>query len=420
MPRARANVDTGISALATLEAQRNERRTLSAGALLGERRAALARIVLLAVFTLTVEVIPRFASRDLAFPPARSAILAIYALFTIGVNVHVHHSKADSDRWLVRPFAVTLLDFAFIATMALTDPHTGQALEPEMLAMAGATLISFSIARLQIAHVAFAVICAAATFVAVSAATRASALDALLFVIGAFALIGVVVAATNIAVRRMFDELRQRDGLARFLPGPVVDRVLSGGTESLAPVQREVTVLFTDIRGFTTMSEHMAPRDVMALLDEYLGRMSQIVKGHDGVVGKFLGDGMLAFWGAPDHVPDHPTRAVRAARDMLRALDEMNQDRLRNGAEPLRIGVGVHTGVVAAGMLGGATQAEYTIIGDTVNVASRIESLTKTHGVDVLMSETTWNRLNGVIRGRRVAEAEIRGRSQPIVLYSFD
>ena len=168
------------------------------------------------------------------------------------------------------------------------------------------------------------------------------------------------------------------------------------------------------------MSEGLEPREVLAMLDDYFGRMSQIVKGHDGVVGKFLGDGLLAFWGVPDELDDHAVLAVRAARDMRKALRELNQHRDKQGLPPLKIGIGIHTGPVAAGMLGGTLQSEYTIIGDAVNVASRVEGLTKEFGVDVLVSETTWNRLREPRRGERVGTSEIRGRKEAVVLYSID
>jgi adenylate cyclase len=196
--------------------------------------------------------------------------------------------------------------------------------------------------------------------------------------------------------------------------------VIAQGPDALAPVEREVTVLFSDIRGFTGMSEGKGPREVLRFLDDYFGRMSQIVKGHDGVVGKFLGDGMLAFWGVPDRVPDHALRATRAARDMRRAVKELNHHFERVGEAPIKIGIGIHTGPVAAGMLGGALQAEYTVIGDAVNVASRIEGLTKDHGVDVLISETTWAQLGDTVRSRRLAEGAIRGRKEPVVLYTLE
>jgi adenylate cyclase len=144
-------------------------------------------------------------------------------------------------------------------------------------------------------------------------------------------------------------------------------------------------VLFSDIRGFTGMSEGMGPRDLLMMLDDYFGRMSQVVKGHDGVVGKFIGDGLLAFWGVPDAVPDHAVRAVRAARDMRGALRELNQQRTKDGASPIKI-----------------------------------EGLTKEHGVDVLLSETTWAQLGGGLPARKLAEDTIRGRKMPVVLYALE
>jgi adenylate cyclase len=127
---------------------------------------------------------------------------------------------------------------------------------------------------------------------------------------------------------------------------------------------------------------------------------------------------MLAFWGTPDRIADHAMRAVKAARDMRRVVGELNVERARTGLPPIAIGIGIHTGKVAAGMLGGSLQSEYTIIGDAVNVASRIEGLTKDHKIDLLISETTKAAITG--DAREVAKAEIRGRAEPIVLYTVD
>ena len=240
------------------------------------------------------------------------------------------------------------------------------------------------------------------------------------FVMGGYLVLGFMIGLTNRAVSRMFQGLRQRDNLTRFLPRQVAERVLALGPSALAPIEREITVMFSDIRGFTGMSEGMTPSEVLSMLDDYFGRMAQIVKGHDGVVGKFIGDGLLAYWGVPDRLDDHAIRAVRAARDMRRTVRELNQHRHNEGLAPLRIGIGIHTGNVAAGMLGGTLQSEYTVIGDAVNVASRVEGLTKEHDVDVLVSETTWTQLPEPRRGERIASAELRGRKEPVVLYTID
>ena len=196
--------------------------------------------------------------------------------------------------------------------------------------------------------------------------------------------------------------------------------MLDLGEAALRPVQCEVTVLFSDIRGFTAFSESLEPREVLEFLDDYLGHMAQIVKGHDGLVNKLLGDGLLAFWGVPDPAADHATPALRAALDMRRKLAELNAVRDARGLPQVRFGIGIHSGRVAAGMLGGADQHEYTIIGDVVNLASRIEGLTKGHGVDILVSESTWALANGRFDGRRVAEEQVKGRERPVVVYALD
>ena len=220
-------------------------------------------------------------------------------------------------------------------------------------------------------------------------------------------------------LRFMFLDLRRRENLSRFLPRQVVDRVIESGESALLPVQREVTSLFSDIRGFTTLSETLPPRQVLALLDDYFGHMTQIVMASGGMVNKFLGDGMLACWGVPDHSDDHAEQAMRAALDMRTKLVALNAWHEQNGEPSLRIGIGLHTGVVAAGMLGGTQQHEYTIIGDAVNLASRIEGMTKAVGVDILVSESTWMRGGAGFQVELVGEEAVKGRKEAVVLYSL-
>lgn len=230
--------------------------------------------------------------------------------------------------------------------------------------------------------------------------------------------LGLLIGFTNRRVGSMFTDIRRRENLSRFLPRQVVERVLAQGGLALQPVQREVTILFSDIRSFTSMSESLAPGEVLKFLDEYFGHMGQIVRGHEGMLNKFLGDGMLAVWGVPDHQTDHAERAIRAALDMRKKLVEFNEHRVRDGQPAIRIGIGIHTGVVAAGMLGGADQREYTVIGDAVNLASRIEGLTKTAGTDLLVSESSWAQTHGKFAGARVGEEKVKGREAAVVLFS--
>ena len=404
---------TKATVIAALEAQRNELQVRSDGALLGERRAAIGRLVMIAIFAIiaTTRKGPHNTWQTVA-----GFIFSIYAV-TVLIGVHrIKVAKPERSRWA--PIILTVLDFTGGAMLGGLDIwFTGTFYMGEH-AVSTAILMAFSVARISVWHDAFSLACAEVSFTTLAVYAGELGNRTTVFQMGGYAVLGVMLALTNRAVGEMFKGLRMRDNLTRFLPRQVAERVIADGPQALAPVECEVTVLFSDIRGFTAMSEHMEPRDVLAMLDDYFGRMSVVVKGHDGVVGKFLGDGMLAFWGTPDRVADHPARAVKAARDMRRVVVELNVERARVGLPPIAIGIGIHTGKVAAGMLGGNLQSEYTIIGDAVNVASRIEGLTKEHHVDVLISETT--RAAYGQGSREVGSAQIRGRAEPVMLYTLD
>jgi adenylate cyclase len=409
---------TSATRIARLEQRRNEDQVLAESSVEGEKRVAIARLALLGLFTLSSQISMALGDR-LAPSALRLAGLLPYAFFAVAAPFVLRRvvPRPSKARWV--PVLITAIDFAFLTYMAAVDYREHGTVFPEMGAIAFAAVLCFSVARYHWLHVAWSTALAIACYLGIGLATdRLEAISGP-FVLGGFAGLGLLIGMTNASVRRMFTGIRRRDNLTRFLPRAVAEHVLHGGEAALQPVQREVTVLFSDIRDFTSLAESLAPRAVLELLDEYFGHMTQIVKGHDGVVNKFLGDGMLAFWGVPDRIPDHAERAVRAAADMRRVVEELNLVREARGERPLRIGVGVHTGTVAAGMLGGADQHEYTVIGDAVNVASRIEGLTKTLGVDILVSESTWNLVNGRFGGERLAEETIRGRKEPVVVYAL-
>ena len=395
------NDGTRGTQVAALEAQRNELQVRAEGSLDGERRAALARLVMVAMFGILSNVGGESTR-------AMTLVGAVYSLFAVITLVIVRRRSATPSGSLWKPLIVTLVDMTFITLMGVFDTRAN-GYTPAQHAIASAILISFSLARMTIWHVVTSVVLAIASFLIVTTQTIDPDTQTTLFVCGGYVVVGVMMGLSQRAVVRMFAGLRQRDNLTRFLPRQVADRVIAAGHGALAPVEREVTVLFSDIRGFTALSEGLSPREVLR---------TYVVKGHDGVIGKFLGDGLLAFWGVPDRLDDHAVRAVRAARDMRRVLAELNAHRATTGLAPLKIGIGIHTGTVAAGMLG-QLQAEYTVIGDAVNVASRVEGLTKEHGVDLLISQTTWDQLPEPRSGEKLVTAEIRGRSAPIVLYTI-
>jgi len=239
------------------------------------------------------------------------------------------------------------------------------------------------------------------------------------FVLGGYAVLGILIMLINRSVRRLFPGLRSRDNLSKFLPRAIVERVLAGGEESLRPIQCEVTVLFSDIRDFTTLSGRLPPTDVVRLLNEYYGHMVETIFQHGGTLDKFIGDGMMAYFGAPLPDADHAAHALDCAMAMLDQLARLNAARAARGEAALRIGIGLHTGVAVVGDIGSpARRLDYTAIGDTVNVASRLEGLTKEAGTPIVVSAATRDRVGARYAWRPLPPMMVRGKSEPIALFA--
>ena len=221
------------------------------------------------------------------------------------------------------------------------------------------------------------------------------------------------------------ERARTRDLFARFVPADVVEEVLASTDENLrlGGVQRDCTVLFSDLRGFTTFSETQTPERVIEVVNHYLNEMTEAIMAAGGTLIAYMGDGIMAVFGAPLAQDDHADRALRAAREMLgRRLDRFNDWLAEQGHDHrFAMGVGLNSGPVMAGNVGAEARVEYTAIGDTTNTASRLESMTKDSGTMLFVSQTTRDRMKSPPEDlRRFDELQIRGREARLVVWTLD
>jgi class 3 adenylate cyclase len=217
-------------------------------------------------------------------------------------------------------------------------------------------------------------------------------------------------------VKTQVEELRQYQELRRYVSPKIADKILSaGGSLGNEPQRKMMTVLFSDIRSFSSFSETLEPEELFALLDRYLSEMTRIIHRHEGTLNKMIGDGLLVFFGDPIPMEDHAERAVRTAMDMQRKVLELRSQWLHYGQE-LGIGIGINTGYMTVGNIGSELHKDYTVIGNQVNVASRLESLAKTG--QILVSQRTYARVKHFAEAAEVGEIRVKGIHYPIITYN--
>ncbi len=226
------------------------------------------------------------------------------------------------------------------------------------------------------------------------------------------------------AFNQMTAGLAERDRVRNLLGmvvSPEIATQLLQSDLKLGGEEREVTILFCDLRDFTSFSEKLPPTEVLALLNRYLDRMSGIIERHGGVIDKYIGDAIMALFGAPVAVPDAASRAVDAARDMARALEILNAELRTEGKPVLVFGIGINTARVVAGNMGSKTRLNYTVIGDGVNLASRLEGLTKepAYATPIIVSEATLAAISPRPTARELGEVRVKGKADAVRIFAL-
>ncbi len=230
---------------------------------------------------------------------------------------------------------------------------------------------------------------------------------------GAFAYLSFTEGKEKKKIKRMLGQY-----VSPAILATVMDKSSRDVLKAEVGTRERLTILFSDIRGFTSISEAHEAEKVVEFLNGYLSGMVDVIFRHEGTLDKFIGDAIMAFWGAPIRVSDHGRRAVETAIDMIRQLEVFNEGLKAKGISPLSIGIGINTGDVILGNIGSEKKLDYTVIGDNVNLASRVEGLTKEYHYPILITETTYEEVKDAISCRYVDQVRVKGKTKEIKIYA--
>jgi len=225
------------------------------------------------------------------------------------------------------------------------------------------------------------------------------------------------VIGTLMLIEDISNEQRVKATMARFMSKEVADQLLSSDGGQLEGRSQRISILFSDIRGFTSLSESLGATGTVSLLNEYFEEMVEVVFRHRGVLDKYIGDAIMALFGAPFTSDMDADNAVAVANEMMAALRVLNRRRLAAGGAPLDIGIGIGTGEAVIGNIGSTKRLEYTAIGDCVNMSSRLEGATKQYGVPILISEFTVADLRSPAKLREIDLIRVKGKDIPVAVY---
>jgi len=230
--------------------------------------------------------------------------------------------------------------------------------------------------------------------------------------------LGDVAEGFNLMINSLKEGKKVQDSFGKYVCKEIRDEIIAGNP-SLDGEMKRATLLFSDLRNFTGLVEKNHPKHVVKIMNQYFNEMTLAIKDHKGIILQYVGDEIEAVFGAPISFDDHPDMAVTAALEMRDRLDRLNEKLEQQGFDPLAHGIGIHSGAVLAGNIGSKERMSYSLVGDTVNSASRIEGLTKNYRCDIILSQTTYNLLTGSYNTQQLATVKVKGKEDDLIVYKL-
>lgn len=218
-------------------------------------------------------------------------------------------------------------------------------------------------------------------------------------------------------IEDLTSEKRVRSTMARYMSPQVAEQLLESGGDQLGGANQVASVLFSDIRSFTTLSEELGPKETVSMLNEYFTDMMEVISEYDGILDKYIGDAIMALYGTPFPGPRDTDNAVQSAMKMMTRLRIFNQRRKHAGKNEVIIGIGISTGDLVVGNIGSPKRMDYTVIGDTVNLAARLEGATKMYGAEIVVSEPVLNNMTDSVLTRELDLIRVKGKVKPVPIY---
>jgi adenylate cyclase len=317
-----------------------------------------------------------------------------------GVFTHASMvSNILSNQFLVRPWAVVLLEAALMVLLAVA---LGLLIPRVRFALKAALIAATSFGWIGVSYLAF-----------LHGTQVSIAVPVMGLIVTSFG----VIFLGYLSVDR--EKLKMKSTFSRYLSEDVIAIAMENPERLNKGEKRDMTVLFSDIRGFTTLSERMTPEALAAFINEYLSPMTAIVFDEKGTLDKYIGDALMAFWNAPLDQPDHALRACRAAVKMLEKLDALKKVWKEKGLPELEIGIGVNSGPMVVGNMGSDVRVDYTVLGDAVNLGSRLEGTNKEYDTRIIISESTWLQAKDELSCRRLGAVRVKGKRVPVGIYEL-